>query len=96
MPQGGRLSVAAAPAPDGRTVLITVEDSGCGIASDILPHIFEPFFSTKHEGARIGLGLATTFGIIERHHGTIDVHSRLGQGTVFTIVLPTGDIRFGE
>jgi len=96
MPQGGRLSVNAAPAPDGRTVLITVEDSGCGIAPDVLPHIFEPFFSTKHEGARIGLGLATTFGIIERHHGTIDVHSRLGQGTVFTIQLPAGDIRAGD
>lgn len=88
MPQGGHLTLSAAPAPEGRHVLIRVEDSGGGIAPENLPHIFEPFFSTKAADLRIGLGLATTHDIVERHRGTIDVHSLVGQGAAFTIRLP--------
>jgi signal transduction histidine kinase len=63
-----------------------VRDSGVGIAEADLEHIFEPFFSRKPDGT--GLGLATTARIVEDHKGTIDVKSKPGKGTTFTIRLP--------
>jgi signal transduction histidine kinase len=65
-----------------------VTDNGCGIAPEHLPHIFDPFFTTKKEGQGTGLGLSTTYGIIEKHKGTIDAQSRPGRGATFTIKLP--------
>ena len=53
-----------------------------------MPHIFEPFYTTKKEGKGTGLGLAVVYGIIERHGGKIDVHSTAAEGTTFTITLP--------
>jgi two-component system, cell cycle sensor histidine kinase and response regulator CckA len=101
MPNGGRLVVAldavqisvadAARNPravPGRFVRLLVQDTGCGIPSADLPRIFEPFFTTKAPGKGTGLGLATVFGIVEQHHGWIDVASRVGQGTTFEIFLP--------
>ena len=67
---------------------IQVRDTGSGIPEDILPSIFDPFFSTRKESGGSGLGLAITKKIIERHRGTIQVASRIGEGTVFQIVLP--------
>lgn len=67
---------------------IQVRDTGTGIPEDILPSIFDPFFSTRKESGGSGLGLAITKKIIERHQGTIQVTSRAGEGTVFQIVLP--------
>lgn len=67
---------------------IRVSDTGTGIPEDVLPSIFEPFFSTRKETGGSGLGLAITKKIIERHKGTITVASRAGEGTVFEIVLP--------
>jgi two-component system NtrC family sensor kinase len=68
-------------------VEIEVEDSGRGIAEKDLPHLFEPFFSTK--GTRgTGLGLAVSWGIVEGHDGTIEVHSETGKGSRFTVCLP--------
>jgi len=67
-----------------------VEDTGSGISEEDLPHIFEPFYTTKAEENGLGLGLATLYGIIDRHKGTITVDSELGKGTVFTIKLPVG------
>jgi len=78
----------AAPTP---TVRIVVQDTGAGIAPDILSHIFEPFFTTKAQGHGTGLGLATSYGIVVQHGGTITVRSRLGEGTAFTIDLPVVD-----
>jgi len=68
-------------------VRITVKDSGEGIPSDVMPHIFEPFYTTKPVGQGTGLGLAQAYGIIRQHGGYIDVHSQVGQGTDFHIYL---------
>ncbi|NIV50190.1 MAG: two-component sensor histidine kinase, partial [Gammaproteobacteria bacterium] len=55
---------------------------------EVLPHIFEPFFSTKDKTEGVGLGLSVAFGIIQRHGGEIEVDSQVNQGTKFTITLP--------
>lgn len=75
---------AAGPRP---VLEMAVEDDGRGIAAKDMPHLFEPFFSTK--GTRgTGLGLAVTWGIVEGHDGTIDVWSEPDKGTRFTVRLP--------
>ena len=61
-------------------IKIQVRDDGAGIAPDVLPHIFEPFLTTKESGRGVGLGLAISRGIVERHHGRIEVESELGPG----------------
>lgn len=73
---------------DDTHVCIEVSDTGTGIAEQELPHIFEPFYSTKRESSGIGLGLAIVHGIVENHKGRIRVDSRIGKGTVFTIIIP--------
>jgi signal transduction histidine kinase len=82
------LAVDVTHDPAGANLVIKVSDTGIGIGDDVRPHIFEPFFTTKSEGKGVGLGLAISYGIIQRHHGTIDVESAAGKGTVFTILLP--------
>ena len=72
----------------GTAMHIEVRDTGTGISEDILPSIFDPFFSTRKESGGSGLGLAITKKIIERHRGSIQVTSRMGEGTVFQIVIP--------
>jgi two-component system NtrC family sensor kinase len=88
MPGGGRLKVSACARPQTDCVQITIGDTGGGIAPDDLPHIFEPFFTTKKEGYGTGLGLSTTYGIVEEHNGTITVQSKPNNGTTFTVELP--------
>ena len=88
MGQGGKLSIAARAGLGGRKATVSVKDTGAGISEDDLPHIFEPFFTTKKEGYGVGLGLSTTYGIIDRHGGKISVVSRAGEGTEFAIELP--------
>ena len=68
--------------------MLEVADNGSGIAREDLPHVFEPFFTTKEQGKGVGLGLAVVYGIVTRHHGKVDVESRPGAGTTFTIRLP--------
>ena len=96
MPDGGQLHVGFQkihPAngsttdqgPD-RLIKITVQDEGTGIPSQFIKRVFDPYFSTKKTGS--GLGLATTYSIINKHNGQIDVQSTPGQGTLFTILLP--------
>jgi signal transduction histidine kinase len=82
---GGELTIAIAPAEDGR-VRVLVKDTGQGIPPEDLPHLFEPYFSTKETGT--GLGLAIVKKAVEDHGGTIQVESRVGQGTTFTVTLP--------
>jgi signal transduction histidine kinase len=71
------------------SVKISVSDTGKGIDEEHLAHIFEPFFTTKEPGKGTGLGLSIVYGIIRKHNGTIDAESKPGQGTTFTISLPS-------
>ncbi|MGH7117396.1 MAG: hybrid sensor histidine kinase/response regulator [Acetobacteraceae bacterium] len=101
MPEGGRLSLRSGhitlfrpltrgdeAIPPGRYVMIEVEDTGTGIAPEVLPRIFDPFFTTRRERGGSGLGLATAHGIIRQSDGFIAVESELGKGTCFRIYLP--------
>jgi signal transduction histidine kinase len=69
-----------------REIAVDVIDTGCGIPHEHLSQIFEPFFSTKKNGS--GLGLAVSFGIVKNHQGRLEVSSRPGQGSHFTVTLP--------
>ena len=100
MPDGGELTIdienariEAAEAAQlglkpGRFVRIVVADTGIGISPSIQPHIFEPFFSTKTRSRGTGLGLASAYGIVKNHQGTIFFESEEGRGTRFFIYLP--------
>lgn len=88
MPHGGRLCVTSRLASDGEQAVLEVQDDGVGIPPDLLPNLFEPFFTTKERGHGVGLGLAISRGITERHGGKIAVASEPGRGTTFTIRLP--------
>ena len=80
---------------DGMAVL-EVGDTGCGIAPEALPRIFDPFFSTKEMGRGTGLGLSIVYGIVERHGGRIEVESAPGRGSVFRLRLPLAGGEAGE
>lgn len=101
MPEGGTLTLRAFAAEvdearakllpkfrPGKCVALVVGDSGTGIAPDVLERIFDPFFTTKPRGKGTGLGLSTVHGIVRSHGGAIEVKSALGEGTVFTVLLP--------
>lgn len=84
MSKGGRLKIKT-ELSNSQEVKITVSDTGSGIPPDILPNIFEPFFSTKES---TGLGLAVVYRIVRQHDGKIEVESKLNEGTTFRIYLP--------
>jgi PAS domain S-box-containing protein len=104
MPKGGRLTIETAnaelgrdyerersgPRP-GRYVLMSVTDTGLGIAPEIQAQIFEPFFTTKEIGKGTGLGLSTVYGIVQQSEGHIAVHSEPGQGACFKVYFPRID-----
>jgi two-component system NtrC family sensor kinase len=89
-PSGGRVSISTAPlAREGRPgVALAVADTGTGIAPEVLPRIFEAFFTTKSRGQGTGLGLAICRDIAKAHGGELLVESRAGEGTTFTLWLP--------
>ncbi len=105
MPDGGTLTVATRDVThaddllgmearwrkDGQYVLLTVQDTGCGMEDEVLEHIFEPFFTTKESGSGTGLGLATVYGIVKQHGGMIHVASERGQGTTFSLYWPVSE-----
>jgi signal transduction histidine kinase len=88
MPNGGRLTIRAAAEDD--TAAVTVEDTGSGIAPEHIARVMEPLFTTKARG--IGLGLAITRAIIEKHRGQISVRSEPGTGTTFVVKLPAARV----
>lgn len=100
MPEGGRLAITTHNSTiseeearqlslaAGQYIHVTVSDSGMGIDEEIQQKIFEPFFTTKARGRGTGLGLASAYGIIRNHQGTITVRSRKGEGATFSIYLP--------
>lgn len=89
MPQGGRLTVATAPGPQGRGLKIIVQDTGEGITAENAKKIFNPFFTTKDKGS--GLGLSIVKGIVESHQGQISIDSDFGRGAKVTIFLPESE-----
>jgi two-component system, NtrC family, sensor kinase len=88
MPHGGNLWLATRLRQDASEVEMEVRDDGSGIPEDILPRIFEPFLTTKEGAKSVGLGLAVSQNIVERHRGRIEVQSKPGKGTTFTVTLP--------
>ena len=90
MPEGGELRVSARSLRErGGRLQMCIADTGQGISDSDLPHIFEPFFSTKPEGS--GIGLALVYRVVEEHGGSIEVRSRVGDGTTFILILPSPD-----
>jgi signal transduction histidine kinase len=73
---------------DDRRIYVSISDNGCGIPADKLERIFEPFFTTKDVGVGTGLGLSIVYDIVTRHQGSIEVVSKIGEGTTFTLSLP--------
>jgi PAS domain S-box-containing protein len=86
MPDGGTLSVSLEPR--AKNAVITIADTGHGIATADLPNIFDPFYTTHSMGQGTGLGLAICQSFIKQHHGSIELESRVGQGAIFIIRLP--------
>jgi signal transduction histidine kinase len=84
MPDGGELSVRLTE--DGRAAILKVQDHGEGIPDDIRPRIFDLYFTTKRDGS--GIGLAMTYRILQLHHGHLDVESKIGEGSTFTLYVP--------
>ena len=88
MPRGGNLLLRTRWLPQSRQIEVQVRDDGVGIPPDVLPRLFEPFLTTKETGKGVGLGLAISKTIVERHGGVIEVESQPGRGTTFYIFLP--------
>jgi two-component system, NtrC family, sensor kinase len=94
--QGGTIRAStgisvSASNTDKKGVEISITDTGCGIPPENLDKLFEPFFTTKEVGKGTGLGLAVSYGIVQRHGGTIRVQSELGRGSTFTIWIPVDE-----
>jgi signal transduction histidine kinase/DNA-binding response OmpR family regulator len=104
MPAGGLLTIETAavtldapaeggpgPASPGPYVMLSVSDTGCGMAPEVAQHVFEPFFTTKEAGKGTGLGLAMVYGTVKQHGGHIELVSQPGHGATFRIYLPEVD-----
>ncbi len=94
MPQGGALGITSKTEDD--SVLVSIRDTGAGIARENLSKIYDPFFTTKKGRQGTGLGLSVSYGIIQEHSGSISVKSSLGKGTDFIIKLPALRVHYEE
>ncbi|MDP1921897.1 MAG: ATP-binding protein [Myxococcales bacterium] len=101
MPNGGTLHIATGDlelptvvgnAPAGRYVTLSVEDTGEGMRPEVVARVFEPFFTTKPAGQGTGLGLAVVEGIVRQSGGHVTVHSTVGEGTRFEVLLPRTEV----
>jgi len=88
MPEGGTLSISTRYRKEIGKVVVEVSDTGVGISEENIGKVYDPFFTTKEIGKGTGLGLAVTYGIVNRHNGSIDIRSKVGEGTTFIITLP--------
>jgi len=102
MPEGGTLAITTQvveidepfrlskglDVEDGHYIEISVKDTGSGIPEDVMPHVFEPFYTTKSEGRGTGMGLSAVYGTVNKHGGDITLQSKVGEGTCFEIYLP--------
>jgi signal transduction histidine kinase len=93
MPTGGQIRIETSPAARPGWIRLLVADTGPGIPAEALSKIFDPFFTTKRTGT--GLGLAVTYGIIQEHDGTVEVHSRPGAGTTISLSFPATAVAAG-
>jgi len=84
----GTISVSSRLSSDNGMMEVSVKDTGPGILPEHIDRLFDPFFTTKEVGHGTGLGLAVSYGIIERHEGRIKVESKPGGGTTFVVQLP--------
>ncbi len=89
MPNGGKITLNLTH--EKNNVVLRIIDEGTGIADKDLPHIFEPFYSTKESSAGTGLGLAVVYGIITNHKGKIEVEKTSNRGTTFKVILPQNE-----
>jgi signal transduction histidine kinase len=87
---GGTLTLRTAANPSERTVVVEVADDGPGLPSHAVDRVFEPFYSTKREGERQGLGLSIAFGIVVAHGGTLELVPT-DRGACFRVTLPAAD-----
>ena len=85
-PERGTITIRTGA--EGSNVWFEVADTGSGINKDNLARIFDPFYTTKPVGKGTGLGLSLSYGIVQKHHGRIDVSTEVGAGTTFRVTLP--------
>jgi len=90
----GTITVRTGIQGDG--VWVAISDTGCGIPADQIAHVFEPFYTTKNVGEGTGLGLSLAYGIVKKHGGRIHVHSEVGSGTTFRVVLPRQQTTYAD
>jgi signal transduction histidine kinase/ligand-binding sensor domain-containing protein len=87
MENGGEIRIRTEMDGDSQ-VRVTITDTGCGMTPEVMARVFEPFFTTRDVGQGTGLGMSVTYGIIQKHSGTIEVASEVGKGTTLTVTLP--------
>lgn len=92
----GVLTLGTSLREEDSRIEITFVDTGPGIKEEDRKRLFEPFFSTKEGGKGTGLGLAISYSIIQKHHGTIEVKTELGKGSIFIVKLPVSEDRTHE